>query len=138
MVPVFDKETRGYVPTFYATLVIATDPAAYGFRLGNDDGSDFKRVELEGPLSLKYLASVANVNEDVLRDLNPAYRRGVLPPGRATVRVPSKSADAVIAHASSLKNDDRRSFLGSTVPTSLSSRNRASPRPVHTLSRSSD
>ena len=100
------KETRGYVPTFYATLVIATDPAAYGFRLGNDDGSDFKRVELEGPLSLKYLASVANVNEDVLRDLNPAYRRGVIPPGRSSVRVPWKVDDAIVARASTLKNED--------------------------------
>ena len=27
------KETRGYVPTFYATIIIATDPPAYGFRL---------------------------------------------------------------------------------------------------------
>ena len=28
------KETRGYVPTFFATLTIASDPATYGFRLG--------------------------------------------------------------------------------------------------------
>src|SRR5437588_664356 len=100
------KETRGYVPTFYATLVIASDPAPYGFRLGNDENPDFKHVELEGPLSLKYLASIANVNEDVLRDLNPAYRRGVLPPGRSTVRVPSKVADTVVARATMLKNED--------------------------------
>jgi membrane-bound lytic murein transglycosylase D len=120
------KETRGYVPTFYATLVIASDPASYGFRLDdvssrttlsetkanrgtpseNDELPDFKRVELEGPLSLKYLASVANVNEDVLRDLNPAYRRGVLPPGRSTVRMPSKVADTVVARATMLKNED--------------------------------
>jgi membrane-bound lytic murein transglycosylase D len=100
------KETRGYVPTFYATLVIASDPATYGFRLGTDEVPDYKRVELEGPVSLKYIASVANINEDVLRDLNPAYRRGVLPPGRATVRVPSKAAEAVVARAATLKNDD--------------------------------
>jgi peptidoglycan lytic transglycosylase D len=100
------KETRGYVPTFYATLVIASDPASYGFRLGNDESFDFKRVELEGPLSLKYLASVANMNEDVLHDLNPAYRRGVLPPGRSTVRLPSRVADTVVARATTLKNED--------------------------------
>lgn len=100
------KETRGYVPTFYATLIIASDPASYGFRLGNDEVTDYKRVELEGPLSLKYLASVANVNEEVVRDLNPAYRRGVIPPGRSVVRVPSKAADAVVARAATLKNDD--------------------------------
>lgn len=106
------KETRGYVPTFYATLAIASDPASYGFRLGCTDNNacapfdDAKRIELEGPLSLKYLAAVANANEDVIRDLNPAYRRGVLPPGRSTVRLPAKAADAVVARAASLKNED--------------------------------
>ena len=100
------KETRGYVPTFYATLIIASDPAAYGFRLANDETPELKRVELEGPVSLKYLSKVANVNEEVLRDLNPAYRRGVLPPGRAGVRLPSKAADAVLARAAALKNED--------------------------------
>src|SRR5256885_9003709 len=28
------KETRGYVPTFFATLTIASDPTTYGFHLG--------------------------------------------------------------------------------------------------------
>ena len=31
------KETRGYVPTFFATLTIASDPTTYGFRLGQPD-----------------------------------------------------------------------------------------------------
>jgi membrane-bound lytic murein transglycosylase D len=100
------KETRGYVPTFYATLAIASDPAAYGFRLGTDEVPDFKRVELDGPLSLKFLAAAANVNEDVVRDLNPAYRRGVLPPGRSAVRLPSKAAESVVARAATLRNED--------------------------------
>ena len=103
---VVPKETRGYVPTFYATLAIASDPTAYGFRLGQDEVFDAKRVEVEGPLSLKYLAAVANVNEDVVRDLNPAYRRGVVPPGRAVVRVPAKALDAVASRATTMKNED--------------------------------
>ncbi|MDP9361929.1 MAG: transglycosylase SLT domain-containing protein [Acidobacteriota bacterium] len=100
------KETRGYVPTFFATLTIASDPATYGFRLGQSLDFDHKPVEVEGPLSLRYLATVANVDEAVLRDLNPALRHGVVPPGRATVRVPSKTADAVAARATTLKNED--------------------------------
>lgn len=100
------KETRGYVPTFFATLTIASDPATYGFRLGQPLDFDHKPVEVEGPLSLRYLATVANVDEAVLRDLNPALRHGVVPPGRATVRVPSKAADAVAARAATLKNED--------------------------------
>lgn len=100
------KETRGYVPTFYATLLIATDPATYGFRLAKPEESDLKRVEVEGPVSLRYLAEVAGVNEETIRELNPAFRRGMLPPGRAAVRVPAKTADALVARAKSLRHED--------------------------------
>src|SRR4051812_4321062 len=100
------KETRGYVPTFFATLTIASDPTTYGFPLGQPLELDLKPVEVEGPLSLRYLASVGHVDEAVLRELNPSFRQGIVPPGKATVRVPSKSADAVIARASTLKNED--------------------------------
>jgi len=100
------KETRGYVPTFYATLIIASDPATYGFKLAKPDETSLARVDLEGPLSLKYLAQVAGVDGDTLRDLNPAYRRGIVPPGRNSVRVPAKSAEAIVARASSLRSED--------------------------------
>jgi membrane-bound lytic murein transglycosylase D len=100
------KETRGYVPTFYATLLIASDPQTYGFTLGAADDVNAKRVDIDGPLSLKYLAQVADVPEETLRDLNPALRRGMLPPGRASVRVPAKVADTVMAQARTMKRDD--------------------------------
>jgi membrane-bound lytic murein transglycosylase D len=100
------KETRGYVPTFFATLTIASDPATYGFRLGQPIDFDRSAVEIEGPLSLRYLASVAHVDESLLRDLNPALRQGIVPPGKVTVRVPSKSAETVAARAATLRNED--------------------------------
>ncbi|MGA8810116.1 MAG: transglycosylase SLT domain-containing protein, partial [Thermoanaerobaculia bacterium] len=100
------KETRGYVPTFFATLTIASDPVTYGFRLGTPVDFDRSAVEIEGPLSLRYLASVAHVDEALLRDLNPALRQGIVPPGKNAVRVPSKSAESVAARAATLKNED--------------------------------
>ena len=100
------KETRGYVPTFYATIVIASDPATYGFRLSSPDATEIRRLELEGPLSLKYLAQVANLDEDVVRDLNPAFRRGVLPPGKSAVRLPAPAAALVASRGPNLKNED--------------------------------
>jgi membrane-bound lytic murein transglycosylase D len=100
------KETRGYVPTFFATLTIASDPATYGFRLGQPLELDLKPVEVEGPLSLRYLASVGNIDEAILRELNPSLRQGIVPPGKTTVRIPSKAADAVIARATTLRNED--------------------------------
>ena len=100
------KETRGYVPTFFATLIIASDPTTYGFRLGESKDLEGKRIPVEGPLSLRYVASVADVDEALLRDLNPALRHGIAPPGRSEIRVPAKAAEAVAARAETMKNDD--------------------------------
>lgn len=100
------KETRGYVPTFYATLLIASDPDAYGFRLGEITEHDEKRVDVRGPVSLAYIAEAIGVDEDALREMNPALRRGVVPPGRASVRVPSKAAETLEARADTLRDDD--------------------------------
>jgi membrane-bound lytic murein transglycosylase D len=38
--------------------------------------------------------------------MNPALRRGVVPPGRASVRVPSRHAEALLARANTLRDDD--------------------------------
>jgi membrane-bound lytic murein transglycosylase D len=105
---VLPKETRGYVPTFYATLLIATDPEAYGFVLGEAGNPlrDDERVEVQGPVSLAYIAETIGVDEEVLTELNPALRRGVVPPGRAQVRVPTSAAPALLARADTLRDDD--------------------------------
>ena len=100
------KETRGYVPTFYATLQIAGDPESYGFTLLPPADEDHAEVELEGPLSLKHLAEVVRVEESSLRELNPALRRGIVPPGPATVRLPANVAPMVADRAAALKHED--------------------------------
>ena len=101
------KETRGYVPTFFATLLIASDPATYGFQLGETVDFDHERVvEVRGPVSLAYIAETTGVDEELLRELNPALRRAVVPPGRATVRVPSKAAESLAARADSIREED--------------------------------
>ena len=103
---VLPKETRGYVPTFYAALLIASDPATYGFELGAPRMPDEKRIDVRGPLSLAYLAEVGGIDEDTLRDLNPALRRGVVPPGRASVNVPTRAAETLAARADTLRQED--------------------------------
>lgn len=100
------KETRGYVPTFWATLLIASDPEGYGMTLGKPEARDESTVELRGPVSLAYIAETIGVDEEILRDLNPALRRGVVPPGRASVRVPRRAAPLLAARADSLRDDD--------------------------------
>jgi membrane-bound lytic murein transglycosylase D len=107
------KETRGYVPTFFAALMIASDPSAYGFQLSEPGAadSDEARVEIEGPVSLRYLAEVGDVEEKVVRQLNPALRRGMVPPGRCAVRLPARAAATVAGRAETLRNEDARIAL---------------------------
>ena len=100
------KETRGYVPTFYATLRIASDPATYGFELGKPAEFEGKRVEVRGPVSLAYIAEVIGADEKLLEEMNPALRRGVVPPGRASVRVPARHAETLMARADTLRQED--------------------------------
>ena len=100
------KETRGYVPTFYATLLIASDPEAHGFELGTSVDFEDERVELRGPVSLAYIAETIGVDEETLREMNPALRRGVVPPGRAAVRVPAKHVETLQARADTLRQED--------------------------------
>jgi membrane-bound lytic murein transglycosylase D len=57
-------------------------------------------------VSLAYIAEAIGVDEERLRDMNPALRRGVVPPGRASVRVPSKHAETLLARADSLRDED--------------------------------
>jgi membrane-bound lytic murein transglycosylase D len=110
---VIPKETRGYVPTFFATLMIANDPASYGFQLSEPviGGEDDRRIEIDGPVSLRYIAEAGNVDEKVLRQLNPALSRGMVPPGRCAIRVPSQAAAIVAERASTLQHEDARIAL---------------------------
>ena len=100
------KETRGYVPTFYATLIIAGDPETYGFRLAQPEDSEDREVEVAGPVSIGYIAEVAGVDAEVIRELNPALRQAIVPPGRRAVRVPKASAPLVAERATTMKDED--------------------------------
>ena len=100
------SETRGYVPSFYAAIIIASDPYAYGFRLGEPAQDDVRRVEIDGPLSLRQIAEAAGIPESTLIALNPAYYRCIVPPGRSTLRVPAAAAEMVLARTPLLKNED--------------------------------
>lgn len=100
------RETRGYVPTFYGTLLIVSDPEAYGFRLTDAVIKESAAVEIEGPVSLTYIASVAGVDAQVLRELNSELHRGLVPPERYALRVPMKAVKPLAWQAGRLREED--------------------------------
>jgi membrane-bound lytic murein transglycosylase D len=100
------KETRGYVPTFFATLMIVSDPETYGFELVPPVEHKEKSVPVTGPVSLTYLAEVTNTPVEKLKKLNTEFRHGIIPPGRSKVKVPEEAASLLAAKADSLRYED--------------------------------
>lgn len=89
------KETLGYVPTFYATVVLAAAPEQYGFDLPTADFVEYPHVTVRGPLSLEFLAAAASLDEEQLRTLNPELHKGIVPPEGWSLRVPEAAASTI-------------------------------------------
>lgn len=88
------RETRGYVPAFYAVATIFNNLEKYGFKPMDAvlDEPEKKIVQVAGGLSLKEIASVLNINQDFLEEQNPRLRfKGLTPPSYDTfeIRIPS-------------------------------------------------
>lgn len=96
--PYLPQETRNYVPTILATILIANNPNQYGFghvRPAPPLAYDQIRVPASSNLSL--LAQASDTSVQYLRYLNPELRSNMTPPEPYIVRVPAGKANDVVA-----------------------------------------
>ncbi len=89
------NETRNYVPKYLAGLIIAKQPAAFGFAgLTYDSPKVFETVTLSRGISLREAARISGVKIDELTDLNTEFFRRVTPPGPGHIlRLPQGKAE---------------------------------------------
>jgi membrane-bound lytic murein transglycosylase D len=97
--PYIAQETRNYVPNILAVIIIAKDPAKYGFRnVERMAPLAYDTVSVPSATSLHLVASLADVSVDYVRALNPELRRDMTPPGESyLVRVPPKRGAQLVA-----------------------------------------
>jgi len=77
------RETKGYVPTFFALARMYADPAKYGLDdLEQEAPVEIDAVKIEQPTTLQELARRLDMTREDLARLNPAWKRGVMPPVR--------------------------------------------------------
>jgi membrane-bound lytic murein transglycosylase D len=73
------RETREYVPMILAAIVIARNPAQYGFSFESVEGPAFETVRLPRAVELKRVAEWTNTPIETIRALNPELRRPMTP-----------------------------------------------------------
>lgn len=82
------QETRNFVPKFVAIALIATNPKKYGFNdLRYEEPLVFDEVDAEGLLRIDDLAEMSETDSATMKELNPALRRNITPPGENSYRI---------------------------------------------------
>ncbi len=96
---VLPRETREYVPMILAAIVIARNPAQYGFDFAPEPAQEFEKVTLPRAVDLRRVAEWTDKSIDEIQALNPELRRWTTPVRDTSyeLKVPAGTADLVQA-----------------------------------------
>ncbi len=107
------KETREYVPLILAAIIVAKNPAQYGFDIVAHDPLAYDKVTVPRAIDLRRVAEWTGTSIDEIQALNPQLRRWTTPVKYPTfeLKVPagtgekfqSRLADATPADMTALK-----------------------------------
>jgi membrane-bound lytic murein transglycosylase D len=133
------RETSEFVPRFIAAMEIARAPEAYGFDVPTTGFSQpSEQVHVDRSITLRTIAKLSGAGVGDIQDLNPALRRGVVPPGGYQVRLPSGATTRFQRTFAALKVEEKRQGGGAVAvthrvrrgetPSSIASRYRVSVR----------
>jgi membrane-bound lytic murein transglycosylase D len=110
LAPHLPRETREFVPKLLAAARVAEHPERFGIERPAETRVPylFDEVEVPDATSLDVVADAADVDESVVRALNPHVLRGVTPRGQPLVlRLPPGTADGFAEAYASIPADRR-------------------------------
>jgi peptidoglycan lytic transglycosylase D len=73
------KETREYVPLILAAIIVAKNPAQYGFEIVSHDPMAYDKVTVPRAIDLRRVAEWTGTSIDEIQALNPELRRWTTP-----------------------------------------------------------
>jgi membrane-bound lytic murein transglycosylase D len=114
---ILPRETREYVPMILAAIVIARNPAQYGFDFEAEEPATFDKVTLPRPVDLRRVAEWTDTSIDEIQALNPELRRWTTPvrDTQYQLKVPAGTAEIVSARLTDALSADLASLKYYTV-----------------------
>jgi len=110
----FRAETRNYVPKMIAAALISKNPEKYGFtNIQYEEPLTWEKVSIPAGVDLRAVASVAKMDYEELKLLNPELRRAITPPSADSwnIRVPPNKKDILLANHAELKGRKHGHFI---------------------------
>ena len=114
---ILPRETREYVPMILAAIVIARNPAQYGFEFEAETPAAYEEIRLDRPVDLRRVAEWAGTTIDEIQALNPELRRWTTPirDAQYDLRVPEGTGEQVMARLKDAPEVDVASLKWYTV-----------------------
>jgi membrane-bound lytic murein transglycosylase D len=111
------RETREYVPMILAAIVIAKNPAQYGFDVEPEMPLTYEKVPVSDPIDLRLVAEWTNAPIDDIEALNPELRRWTTPVRSPNyeIKVPVGSGDALRARLAETPAENLNAFQWHSV-----------------------
>ena len=111
------KETREYVPLILAAIIVAKNPAQYGFDIVAHDPIAYDKVTLPRAIDLRRVAEWTGTSIDEIQALNPELRRWTTPVKyeEFELKVPVGTADRLQARLAAASPADLNALKWYTV-----------------------
>ncbi len=111
------RETRDYVPKLIAAVLIAKNPAGFGFdSIPTVPPLAFDEITVDDATGLDVLAELADTSSRALLELNPQFVRGVTSPDlTSVVRVPRGTGSVVVQRLATLPASERVNWVEHVV-----------------------
>lgn len=106
------RETRNYVPSILASLIIFKQPHLFGFSVEAEPEIEFELAPVGEQVDLRTVSELIEVPLSELAELNPELRRGVTPfeDEDYRLKVPSGTADLLVERLAELPPEKRVKF----------------------------
>jgi membrane-bound lytic murein transglycosylase D len=107
------RQTRNYVPTYLAAMIIAKNPEKFGFYVDPKPPVEVEPVTMSESVDLNVIAQIVDTSYAYIKDINPAVLRWVTPPGVKdfTVYVPKGKKQLFEEQYAKIPDEKKRSWV---------------------------